>query len=74
MTLFIISHVNILFQVIKFIDPSVEVPLRAITAIDRGIVELKSGVENMEAQVDDLNRRIAEYGLVFFSPQIMTEG
>ena len=66
--------IYISFQVIKFIDPSVEVPLRTITAIDRGIVELKSGVENMEAQVDDLNRRIAEYDLAFLFPQIMTEG
>lgn len=36
-------------------------PSKTITAVDRGIVELKSGVENMEAQVEDLHRRISEY-------------
>lgn len=55
------SKRSCLSQVIKFIDPSVEVPSKTITAVDRGIVELKSGVENMEAQVEDLNRRISEY-------------
>jgi charged multivesicular body protein 7 len=45
-------------QVIKFVDASTE--RREITAVDRGILELKSAVENMRAQVDSLQQKIEE--------------
>ncbi|KAL5489779.1 hypothetical protein ACEPAI_4611 [Sanghuangporus weigelae] len=47
-------------EVIKVIDSSnSEVP-RVITSLDRGMLELKTAVENLEQQVELLNRRIAE--------------
>ncbi|KAL5511111.1 hypothetical protein ACEPAH_4326 [Sanghuangporus vaninii] len=47
-------------EVIKVVDSSnPEVP-RMITSLDRGILELKTAVENLEQQVELLNGRIAE--------------
>ena len=31
-----------------------------ITAVDNGILELKTGVENMELQIHEIQRRIKE--------------
>ncbi|THH33948.1 hypothetical protein EUX98_g205 [Antrodiella citrinella] len=45
-------------ETIKFIDSSesnVE-----ITAVDTGILELKTGVENLQAQVDDIQKRLVQ--------------
>ncbi|KAH8116804.1 Snf7-domain-containing protein [Phellopilus nigrolimitatus] len=41
-------------------DKDIHQRLRSITGIDRGILELKLGVENMEKQVEDINGRISE--------------
>ncbi|KAL5532598.1 hypothetical protein ACEPAF_4372 [Sanghuangporus sanghuang] len=47
-------------EVIKVVDSSnPEVP-KVITSLDRGILELKTAVENLEQQVELLNRRITE--------------
>ncbi|KAL5529742.1 hypothetical protein ACEPAG_5727 [Sanghuangporus baumii] len=47
-------------EVIKVIDSSNSEAPRVITSLDRGILELKTAVENLEQQVELLNRRIAE--------------
>ncbi|KIM87189.1 hypothetical protein PILCRDRAFT_815664 [Piloderma croceum F 1598] len=42
-------------EVIKFVD---EGQIAEITAVDRGILELKTAVENLHAQVDSIQRKI----------------
>jgi len=46
-----------LSQVIKFVD---EVQIAEITAVDRGILELKTAVENLHTQVDSIQRKLDE--------------
>ena len=46
-----------LTQVIKFVD---EVQIAEITAVDRGILELKTAVENLHTQVDSIQRKMDE--------------
>ncbi|KAI5119736.1 hypothetical protein M0805_008666 [Coniferiporia weirii] len=43
---------------IKFVDSSGSSAPRLLTGIDKGILELKTGVENMELQVEEINKRI----------------
>lgn len=47
-------------EVIKFVDESSESITSVITAVDRGILELKGGVENTEKQIEQLQKRIDE--------------
>ncbi|CAA7271563.1 unnamed protein product [Cyclocybe aegerita] len=47
-------------EIIKFVDASASLDGRTITAVDRGIVELKSAVHNLQAQVDSLQNKIDE--------------
>ncbi|THH10698.1 hypothetical protein EW145_g1134 [Phellinidium pouzarii] len=48
-------------EAIKFIDSaeSSSVP-RLLTGVDKGILELKIGVENMEMQVEEINKQISD--------------
>jgi hypothetical protein len=50
--------------VIKFIIDGISTP-HEINPIDRGILELKSAVENLHAQVDGLQHKIDEFSLIF---------
>lgn len=45
-------------QVIKFVDAGQS---REVTAVDRGILELKSAVENLHAQIDNVQHKIDEF-------------
>jgi len=47
-------------QVIKFIGKDAIVEKRAITAVDRGILELKDAVRHMHEQVDGIQTKINE--------------
>ena len=47
-------------KVIKFVDRDAPPEARQITAVDRGILELKSAVENMHAQVNGIQHKIDE--------------
>lgn len=42
-------------QIIKFVDGARNAE---ITAVDRGILELKSAVQNLHAQVEDIQRKV----------------
>jgi len=44
-------------QVLKFVDANS--PQREITSIDRGVLEMKSAIEKLDAQVEDLASKIA---------------
>jgi len=44
-------------EAIKFLDAA-EASRREITAVDTGILELKTGVENLQAQVDDIQKQL----------------
>ncbi|EPQ58042.1 hypothetical protein GLOTRDRAFT_72055 [Gloeophyllum trabeum ATCC 11539] len=46
-------------EVIKFVDAT-SVEGREISAVDHGVLELKSAVDNLQAQVDGLQRKIDE--------------
>ncbi|PPQ63058.1 hypothetical protein CVT24_005913 [Panaeolus cyanescens] len=48
-------------EVIKFVDSSTSVEDRTITAVDRGILELKTAIRNLNAQVEALQRKINEW-------------
>jgi len=48
------------FQVIKFIDRETD-ELASITAVDRGILELKTAVTNVQRQADNIQQKISEY-------------
>ncbi|KJA27470.1 hypothetical protein HYPSUDRAFT_35364 [Hypholoma sublateritium FD-334 SS-4] len=45
-------------EIIKFIDKQAPVEERAVTAVDRGILELKSAIRNLTIQVDSLHSKI----------------
>ncbi len=45
-------------QVIKFAESE---PERTITIVDKGILDVKTGIANTEAGNDELQRRIDEY-------------
>ncbi|KDQ33453.1 hypothetical protein PLEOSDRAFT_21087 [Pleurotus ostreatus PC15] len=45
-------------EVIKFISPSAPTEERTITVVDRGILELKTAVENMHKQIESIQRRM----------------
>ncbi|KAJ3509631.1 hypothetical protein NLJ89_g5120 [Agrocybe chaxingu] len=47
-------------EIIKFVDSSASSDERTITAVDRGIVELKSAVHSLQTQVDSLQNKIDE--------------
>ncbi|KAF4603795.1 hypothetical protein EYR40_000966 [Pleurotus pulmonarius] len=47
-------------EVIKFISPSATAEERTITVVDRGILELKTAVENMHKQIESIQRRMNE--------------
>ncbi|KAF4576717.1 hypothetical protein EYR36_004696 [Pleurotus pulmonarius] len=47
-------------EVIKFISPSAVAEERTITVVDRGILELKTAVENMHKQIESIQRRMNE--------------
>lgn len=44
-------------QALKFIDT--DSPQQEITSIDRGVLEMKSTIEKLDAQVEDLANKIA---------------
>lgn len=44
-------------QSLKFVDA--DSPQREITSVDRGVLEMKSAIEKLDAQVEDLARKIA---------------
>ncbi|KAH9951971.1 hypothetical protein B0H21DRAFT_7245 [Amylocystis lapponica] len=46
--------------VIKFIDEEVETPVPEVTAVDVGILELKTAVEKLQIQVDSIQGKIDE--------------
>ncbi|KZT26511.1 hypothetical protein NEOLEDRAFT_1177512 [Neolentinus lepideus HHB14362 ss-1] len=46
-------------EVIKFVDTISTEPSQ-VTAVDHGVLELKTAVENLQAQVDDLQKKIDE--------------
>ncbi|KIL69882.1 hypothetical protein M378DRAFT_157122 [Amanita muscaria Koide BX008] len=48
-------------EVIKFTDISIPLEERQISAVDRGILELKTAVLNMQTQIDSLHDRIDQY-------------
>ena len=56
----VVSNKCIYFQVIKFIDASATEPLE-ITAVDRGILELKTVVANLDKQIERIQRKMDEY-------------
>ncbi|EAU88757.2 hypothetical protein CC1G_01130 [Coprinopsis cinerea okayama7 len=45
-------------NVIKFVDPSGPSEERTITAVDRGVLELKNAVESVRTQIDALQRKM----------------
>ncbi|KDR73493.1 hypothetical protein GALMADRAFT_251201 [Galerina marginata CBS 339.88] len=47
-------------ETIKFVDKDAPVEERRITAVDRGIVELKNAIRNLQAQVEALQSKIEE--------------
>lgn len=47
-------------DVIKFISPFAAAEERTITVVDRGILELKTAVENMHRQIESIQRRMNE--------------
>lgn len=49
-------------QVIKFLEPNSTEPPE-ITAVDTGVLELKTAVEKLEAQVDSIHTKIRQYDL-----------
>lgn len=49
-----------LFQVIKFFEHTTPLEERTITPVDHGILELKTAVTNLHAQVDSLHKKIDE--------------
>lgn len=40
---------------------------REVTAVDRGILELKSAVENLLAQIDNVQHKLDEFVSIFIS-------
>ncbi|KAF9454637.1 hypothetical protein P691DRAFT_754563 [Macrolepiota fuliginosa MF-IS2] len=48
-------------EVVKFIDSTTPHDERIITTVDRGILELKSAISNMQRQVDGIHRKMDEY-------------
>lgn len=46
-------------QIIKFVDLDSE-ESRTITAVDRGLLELKTAVQNVQRQIDDIQHKILE--------------
>jgi charged multivesicular body protein 7 len=49
-----------LMQMMKFVVNEISTP-HEINAIDRGILELKCAVENLQAQVNELQHKIYEF-------------
>ncbi|KAF8911959.1 hypothetical protein CPB84DRAFT_1760878 [Gymnopilus junonius] len=47
-------------EIIKFVDKSASLEERTITAVDRGILELKSAIHNLGAQVEAIQSKIEE--------------
>ena len=47
-------------QVIKFLE-SDDTEARTVSAVDRGILELKTAVANLEAQVDNIQQKMDSY-------------
>lgn len=50
----------------KFLSDNTSSP-REINAVDRGILELRSAVQNLHAQVDGLQRKMEEYGFTLMT-------
>lgn len=51
---------NMTIQIIKFIDRQSSTEERMITAVDRGILELKSAIRNLHIQVDSIQTKMDE--------------
>lgn len=51
-------------QVIKFLEPTSTEPPE-ITAVDTGVLELKTAVDKLQAQVDSIQSKIGQYGFLF---------
>ncbi|TFK42436.1 Snf7-domain-containing protein [Crucibulum laeve] len=47
-------------DIIKFIDAAALTEARTLTAVDRGLLELKTAVANLQSQIDGIQRRIDE--------------
>jgi charged multivesicular body protein 7 len=45
-------------QVVKFVDSSVALEDRVITAVDHGILELKSAIFNIQHQIDAIQIKV----------------
>lgn len=56
---------NLVGQVIKFVADATDVP--EVTAVDHGILELKTALGNLNAQVESLQRKIEAYAFSLFS-------
>ncbi|KAJ7120503.1 Snf7-domain-containing protein [Mycena crocata] len=48
-------------DLIKFIDPQIVSDVREITAVDRGILELKEAVRHLQAQITEYQRKMDQY-------------
>ncbi|KAG9226159.1 hypothetical protein CCMSSC00406_0005070 [Pleurotus cornucopiae] len=55
-------------DVIKFISPFAAAEERTITVVDRGILELKTAVENMHRQIESIQRRMNELRAISLPP------
>ena len=51
-------------QVIKFLEPTSTEPPE-ITAVDTGVLELKTAVDKLQAQVNSIQSKIGQYGVFF---------
>ena len=47
-------------KVVKFIGSDADTSVYHITAVDRGLLELKTAVSRLEAQIEDIQARIKE--------------
>lgn len=50
-----------ILQVIKFVDKATQLEEQTVTAIDHGILELKTAISKLHTQVDALHSKIDEY-------------
>ncbi|KAF8350578.1 Snf7-domain-containing protein [Amanita rubescens] len=48
-------------EVIKFVPQSTSMEERRVSTVDRGILELKTAITNMHAQIESLNSKMDEY-------------
>lgn len=47
-------------QIIKFVQQTIPIGERVITAVDRGILELKTAIRNLHTQVESLQDKMDE--------------